>query len=98
MGGEPAADAVIDSIALHSVDRTALLVDFLNEALLRCHLRRHRYTAAEFASLTETSLAATLTAAPVAAFHEDVKAVTYHEADVRRDANGSWRTVLVLDI
>lgn len=99
IGGDPVSEEVVhETMRVDSVDQTALLVDFLNEALLRCHLRRQRYTAASITSLTETVLVASLQAVPVARVHEDVKAVTYHEADVRRGADGQWMTMLVLDI
>ena len=78
-------------------DRTALLVDFLNEALLRSHLDRVVFGDVTFASLTETSVAATLVATE-ADMAEDVKAVTYHEADVRQTDDGQWTTTIVLDI
>lgn len=99
IGGETARGSERrEEVRLETVDRTALLVDFLNHALLQCHLRHERYTAASFASLSETSLVATLTSVPAGAFHEDVKAVTYHEANVRRGEDGEWRTSIVLDI
>ena len=86
-----------ESVDVESVDVTALLVDFLNEALVRAHVHRRVYTGASFASLSDTRLAATLTSVPAEEFDEDVKAVTYHEAEVRRDGGG-WTTMLVLDI
>jgi len=86
-----------ESIELDSVNVTALLVDFLNEALVRAVTRRVLFTGASFASLGETHLSATLTSVPAASFDEDVKAVTYHEAEVRRSGE-AWTTMLVLDI
>jgi SHS2 domain-containing protein len=98
MDAVPAGEAEqSEAIALDSVDATALLVDFLNEVLVRAVVRRRVYRGASFASLGETHLAGTLTGVPAAAFEEDVKAVTYHEADVRREG-GVWTTTLVLDI
>ena len=85
------------AIELESVNITALLVDFLNEALVRAVTQRVRFTGASFASLGETHLAATLTSVAAEDFEEDVKAVTYHEAEVRREGEG-WTTMLVLDI
>ncbi|HKS23031.1 MAG TPA: archease [Thermoanaerobaculia bacterium] len=96
MGGAAASDTRTEQVELESVDVTALLVDFLNEALVRAHVQRRSFTGASFATLTETHAAATLTSVP-AEFEEDVKAVTYHEAEVRRGENG-WTTMLVLDI
>jgi SHS2 domain-containing protein len=86
-----------EPIELDSVNLTALLVDFLNEALVRSVTQRVLFTGASFASLADTHLSATLTSVPAASFDEDVKAVTYHEAEVRRSGEG-WTTMLVLDI
>ena len=95
--GTPAHGAHAEDIALDSVNVTALLVDFLNEALVRALVQRRLFTGASFATLGETHLAGTLTSAPAEELDEDVKAVTYHEAEVRRDGDG-WTTMLVLDI
>lgn len=86
------------TIRVHdSADTTSLLVDFLNEVLHRAHVGREMFTAAAFARFDATSLDATLTGVTPASFEEDVKAVTYHEAEVRRDGEG-WTTMLVFDI
>lgn len=86
------------SLALVAPDRTALLIDFLNAVLLGAQTHRERYDRIEFRRLTERDLAADLEGAPVEAFGGDVKAVTYHEAELRRGAEGSWSTVIVFDI
>ncbi|HUP62960.1 MAG TPA: archease [Thermoanaerobaculia bacterium] len=80
-----------------SADTTSLLVDFLNEVLARAHVARELFTAVRFTRLEERSLEAELTGVAPASFDEDVKAVTYHEADVRRDGD-RWTTTLVFDI
>ena len=86
------------AVAVHdSADTTSLLVDFLNEVLHRAHVARELFTDAAFTRLDAASLDATLTGAAPASFEEDVKAVTYHEAEVRRDGDG-WTTMLVFDI
>jgi SHS2 domain-containing protein len=86
-----------NDIRVEGPDRTALLIDFLNEALLRSHLDHVIFGDVTFAALTETSLSAQLI--PVEAeVAEDVKAVTYHEADIRRQDDGTWTTTIVLDI
>jgi len=97
MSGDAVRGGETESIELDSVNLTALLVDFLNEALVRAVTRRVLFTGASFASLGETHLSATLTSVPAASFDEDVKAVTYHEAEVRRSGE-AWTTMLVLDI
>jgi SHS2 domain-containing protein len=85
-------------IAVESGDQTALLVDFLNESLASMHTAREAYTGVTFHSLTERSLRATLDGYRAQSFGEDIKAVTYHEADVRRGFSGGWETTIVFDI
>ena len=100
MRGVPAPDAqrVERTIAVEdSADRTALLVDFLNDVLHRTHVAREMFDEVTFTRFEELSLTATLTGIAPASFDEDVKAVTYHEADVVFDGD-SWRTTLVFDI
>ena len=82
-------------LEIHSPDRTSLLVDFLNEVLSRAHIRKECF-GVEFDRLSETDLTATLIGTP-ALFEQDVKAVTYHEAEVCCE-NGVWSTMLVFDI
>lgn len=100
MRGTPEADArpVQRTIAVEdSADRTALLVDFLNDVLHRTHVARELFDDVTFTRFEETSLTATLTGIGPASFDEDVKAVTYHEADVVQREN-VWHTTLVFDI
>ncbi len=80
-----------------SADRTTLLVDFLNEVLHRAHVVREMFTDATFVRLDETHAEAEVSGIGPASFEEDVKAVTYHEADVRREGE-TWMTTLVFDI
>ncbi|HKO04108.1 MAG TPA: archease [Candidatus Acidoferrales bacterium] len=85
-------------IHLESASRTALLVDFLNEALCLAQTHRESYAAVTFQSISETRLDAALRGREVKSFGEDVKAVTYHEAQIRETAKGTLETMLVLDI
>jgi protein archease len=79
-----------------SADTTALLVDFLNEVLHRAQVAHEMFNGATFTHLDATSIEATLTGVP-ATFEEDVKAVTYHEAEVRK-VGDQWTTMLVFDL
>lgn len=98
MHAEPAGGSVRHTIRVDdSADTTALLVDFLNEVLARAHVARELFTDARFVRLDGHSVEAELVGVAPASFGEDVKAVTYHEADVRRDG-AEWTTMLVFDI
>ena len=85
-------------VAVEAAGRTALLVDFLNEALWLAHTHREAFIAAEICAISEMRVEATLRGAPCQAFGEDIKAVTYHEAEIRENAAGNLETMLVFDI
>jgi len=85
-------------VVLASQDTTSLLVDFLNAVITSTHINKEIYTQVKFARLSPTELKAELAAEKVEEFKEDIKAVTYHEAEVKQAASGDWETVLVFDI
>jgi protein archease len=95
--GSPTGPAVRRPVSLSAGDATALLIDFLSLVLLGAETRRERYDRLVVLELTEERIEAELIGAPVAAFGDDVKAVTYHEAELRRQ-DGLWETVIVLDV
>jgi SHS2 domain-containing protein len=86
------------TVTVESVDRTTLLVDFLNEVLWLADVHGETFHDVKFAELTETRLAADLRGTRTDSFGSDIKAVTYHEAEVTRNEQGVWETMLVLDI
>lgn len=94
----PGSASVSRTVEVEAPDATVLLVDFLNAALAESHIRRELYTKVDFKKFSERALVAELHGFPVAEFSEDVKAVTYHEANVRRGDDGLWRTNLVFDV
>jgi len=85
-------------IQVESPSATALLVDFLNEALCLAHSHREVYEEAVIEEVSGTRVRATLSGRPVGSFGEDIKAVTYHEAEIRKNAAGNLETKLVFDI
>jgi SHS2 domain-containing protein len=85
-------------LRLSSLDITALLVDFLSAVLTQTQVTKTIFCRVTFTSLTLTGLAARLEGKRALRFDEDIKAVTYHEADVVKDADGNWSTMLVFDI
>jgi len=92
------AASVTRTIAVdESADLTSLLVDFLNEVLHRAHVAREVFHDAAFTRLDDTNVTVTLSGIGPASFEEDIKAVTYHEAEVRQE-EGEWSTMLVFDI
>lgn len=86
------------TISLASPDRTTLLVDFLNEVLSLSLINKEAYDKIIFKNLADTKIKAEIYGSTVENFGKDIKAVTYHEADVRQNEKGEWETTLVFDI
>lgn len=86
------------TISLHSPDPTTLLVDFLSEILTLSQLHSTIFSELTFLKFQENSLTAQVKGQKVTTFDEDLKAVSYQEADVQKNAKGLWETVLVFDI
>jgi SHS2 domain-containing protein len=85
-------------IAVEAVDTTSLLIDFLNEVLLSVHIHKEMYNEVIFKTLSPCSLAGMLCGFTASSFDEDIKAVTYHEAEVKEAEDGKWETMIVFDI
>lgn len=85
-------------ISVTASDRAALLVDFLNEALRLAQEHKEFYTKTAFSRLDETALEADLYGRLVEQFDDEIKAVTYHEAEVSRTPDGKWRAKIIFDI
>ncbi|MCL5958437.1 MAG: archease [Chloroflexi bacterium] len=89
---------LIHRIQISSPDTTALLIDFLSEALTLSHIQGSIFCRVEFAELGSHSLTANLSGTKVKGFDEDIKAVSYHEAEIERNSRGNLQTNLVFDI
>lgn len=89
---------IIRRVDVTASDRTALLVDFLGEALSLAQTNKEVYVNVLFKKLTDKELEAELEGVHVDRFDEDIKAVTSHEADVKKNAAGEWESTIVFDI
>jgi SHS2 domain-containing protein len=85
------------AMMVESVDQTSLLIDFLNELVAILHVEHLAFAGFSAATIEETRLAARVKLARVVGWDEDIKAVTYHEANVTHEGE-LWRTMIVLDI
>jgi SHS2 domain-containing protein len=94
----PNAATVSQSISLSSRDRTSLLIDFLSEVLTLSYTGQALFCTMQVIMLTDNNLNATVMGSPADTFDEDIKAVTYHEADVKQDDAGRWETIVIFDI
>ncbi len=87
-----------DSIQLHAIDRTSLLIDFLSKVLTLSQINRVIYCKVNFHKLSDTELTATIEGNKVNFFDEDIKAVTYHEAELIENKDRQLETVIIFDI
>lgn len=85
-------------IRITAPDATALLIDFLGEALGLALANNELYEMVRFMKLSETALEAELYGRLVEQYDREIKAVTYHGAMVRKNADGAWETEIVFDI
>lgn len=85
-------------IEIKSVDATALLIDFLNEVLYQSHSNGELYIRVDFLEFSDTVLKAEIYGNKVKEFDEDIKAVTYHEAEIIKNEKGDYETIIVFDI
>jgi SHS2 domain-containing protein len=85
-------------ISIQASDVTSLVIDFLNAVLLETTLRKTAYRQVTFHALAETGLRALLSGFRFESLGRDIKAVTYHEANVHKNQNGDWETQIVFDL
>ncbi len=85
-------------VSIRSVDNTTLLVDFLSAVLTHTYLEKTMFCWVDFSALNANYVQATIKGVPVDFFEDDIKAVTYHGAEVNRNKDGSWSTAIIFDI
>lgn len=85
-------------VSLSSPDSTCLLIDFLSEVLTLSHIHNAIFCGIEIHELNEKELKLTLSGSAVTNFDNDIKAVTYHEANLCQNQDGEWETMLIFDI
>lgn len=88
----------VREIKISAPDRTALLIDFLNEVLSLAYVNRESFKKINFKKLNETKLEGELVGNEVDGFGEDIKAATYHEANITQNENGNLKITVVFDI
>ena len=86
------------TVEVRSMDTTTLLIDFLSAVLMHSYLERALFCRLKVEALTDNHLKARIFGNPVDYFADDIKAVTYHGAEVTLDGNGKWTTPVVFDI
>ena len=87
-----------EKIEISSIDSTALLIDFLSEVLTYSQVNKSVYCKIKFEKINNNFLSGTIFGKSIEKFDEDIKAVTHHEADIKKDAEGNFYTIIIFDI
>lgn len=90
-------------INVSSSDFTNLLIDFLNEVLASAQIHKEIYNKINFIYFPEEEssnffVEAEIIGSEVNEFRKDIKAITYHQANLEKKPNGQWSINLVFDI
>ena len=85
-------------ITVNSLDITCLLIDFLSDVLTYCYTDKAVFCKVDFLEFSKEMLVAKVSGTSIDVFDEEIKAVTYHEADVIQNNSGLWESIVVFDI
>ena len=85
-------------IECQSTDLTGLLVDFLNDVLSLSQIDYVLFEDVKIELSKEHMVSAHLFGRKVEGFAEDIKAVTYHEAEVKQTKEKNWQAKVIFDI
>jgi len=85
-------------IKIKSLDLNSLLVDFLSEVLYLSQVNQEVYNDIKFTTLNVVNLEGELVGNEVESFGEDIKAVTYHGLEIKRNKKGLWEGIVLFDI
>lgn len=92
-------DSIIkETIEISSIDSTSLLIDFLSEILTHSQVNKAVYCKVKFEKLTDNFLKTIIFGTKINSFDEDIKAVTHHEAEIKKDSDGNFETIIIFDI
>jgi len=88
----------IKKIKVKSLNLETLLVDFLSEVLYLIQVNKEIYNSIKFKKFIDTELEGELTGQKVERFGEDIKAVTYHNLEMKKNKDDSWQATVLFDI
>ena len=89
---------VSEDFSLESMDYNTMLIDFLSDVLSRSDAQNAVFFDVKFREFSEFKITGKIYGVKVDDFSKNIKAVTYHEVDVKEAESGKWQTQLVFDI
>lgn len=87
------------AVRIEAADINSLLVEFLSEVVAASDIKNIIFTDVSFKEFGENFLEGTMQGLKADGFDKDIKAVSYHEADVKRNPDtGLFEAILVFDV
>lgn len=85
-------------IKVSSLDTSSLLVDFLSEVLTLSDIEDGVFNEIKIESLKENKIEAEITGFRVKKFKEEIKAVTYHQLEIKINNQNQFEAEILFDI
>lgn len=88
----------VKAIVVKSVDLSALLVDFLSEALYLIQVNQEIYNVIKFEKFSDREIRVDLFGQKVERFGEDIKAVTYNNLEICQNKDKILEAIILFDV
>ncbi len=89
---------ILISVETESYDKSSLLIDFLSSCLSQMHLHSSILFNIQTITISNNSVFAIISGTKVSSFDNDVKAVTYYDANIKKDDDDFFEVIITLDI
>jgi SHS2 domain-containing protein len=86
-----------EKISLSSYDLNALLVDFLSEILAISDIKNAVFKEIFIEKLLDNEISAIIKGYPVKRFNKEIKAVTYHQLEIKK-VDDLYQAIILFDI
>lgn len=83
-------------ISVEAEEKTYLWIDFLSEILTEIYIQKAIFTKVDFLEFSENRIKAKLKGRRFSSIKKDIKAVTYHQADIKK--NKFYEFTFICDI
>jgi SHS2 domain-containing protein len=97
-GNRKGKGGINQSIRLKGTDKTILLINFLNEVLSHSLIHKCVFDKMSRFEKHNDALFIDIQGFQVNGFIKDIKAVTFHEAEIQKSETGEFSTTIILDI
>lgn len=95
---DPGVAVAERELVIHAPDQTSLIVDFLKELLADSYARKEMVQDVTIRHLSDDYIESDIRTVPAISFGEELKGVSYREADVHQRPDGMWEVSLIFDV